>query len=350
MNTPGNRIQFCPISEIARLAASDLREDYSAVEARFKMAAVRGFERLANQYLYSGVQKSIITVNEHTNTAILPCGFKRELFVGIIDDCGRKVSLMPDGSIPDISNIAEVPCENGCDVKCATSCYDKGMCNDLQTTRTEEVVTINAQQYTNTITYTLMPDGSLRVVKRTWFLDTADNIVKEIPSIKFEKKLDVAECGCVKKTEQNSAILQQCCYDVWCCYCSTSLRGPGGIGYNIFPETGVIQFAHGMPYKKIYIEYIGSLPKSGNEYLVPEKTKDTLVAFVKWRTCKPNTLKWQKDDYWNEYLMERENMKKIDIQFSLSEIMDALSRYPASRMDYDNSAYWLTISNSFQNA
>lgn len=125
------------------------------------------------------------------------------------------------------------------------------------------------------------------------------------------------------------------CYEAWCCYCApctTSTSETGG--YRIFEENGTIVFDGAMIYDKVYLEYRGFLPKSGNEYLVPEVAFETLIEYTKHKSIanKKGVPQWERRDQRDAYVIERENMTKVLGRMSLSDIIHSALLVP--KFDY----------------
>jgi hypothetical protein len=142
---------------------------------------------------------------------------------------------------------------------------------------------------------------------------------------------DVATCGCVKKTEINQHLLAACNWDLFCCFCTCCKKGNTEFGgYRIFYETGTIHFDGAMIYDKVYLEYRGSLPKSGNEFLVPEVAYETLIEYTKHKSIanKKGVAQWEKRDQFSAYERERGNMTKIMGRMSLFDIVHSAMNVP----------------------
>lgn len=334
MTTQNNIQSLIPLNKVVKQAILDTYGDYSKEEARFTAWAVRGIKKLTNEILRSGKRQTILNINKNLNTAVLPCDFKEELFVGIIDDCGNKIPLNINSAIVDIQNVDEIPCENECDKGC--DCYPKQLCADLQTTQVINKIKLGDSEYDETVTSTLQPNGEYYQVTTTPYVDIDEGGIVYVTKKEFVTKFDVANCGCIEKTERNAAKLENSCYDQYCCYCTGCNTGNTDFGgYKIFIESGIIKFDKNMPYKKAYLEYRGSLPKSGNEYLVPEVSFETLVELTKYMSVKNKKGVAQSmiAMWFENYMRERGNMTKILGRMKLADIIHSALTVPT--FDYN---------------
>ena len=149
----------------------------------------------------------------------------------------------------------------------------------------------------------------------------------------------MAECGCIKPTAQNSCRLEACCFEAWCCYCAPCENSSSETGgYRIFEENGTIYFDNAMKADKCYIEYSGFLPKSGNEYLIPEIAFETIVEYTKHKSIanKKGVAQWERRDQKQAYVDERSNMTKVMGRISLSDIVHSALLVPKFSYNYDS--------------
>lgn len=321
---------FIPLRRIVNRAIVDMYGDQNKDEARFTMWAVDGYKKLVRETLRSGKRYAVLNINKNLNSAVLPCDFKEEIYVGLIDSCGEKIDLNINPKIVNNFLIEkEVPCDQPCEAKC--NCYPKQMCADLQTTQVINKILINSTEYDQTVTTTLLPNGEYYKVTTTPVLDIVTDTVVYQDKKEYIATFDTATCGCVKPTERNCAILECLCWDVFCCYCtSCNSTSEDFGGYKIFMETGTIHFDGAFVYDKAYLEYRGSMPKSGNEYLVPEVAYDTLVQLTKSMAIqnKKGTAQWERRDQFDAYKRERGNMQKVMGRISLADILRSALMVP----------------------
>lgn len=328
---------FIPLNRIVKRAVLDMYGDFAKDESRFQAWAIDGYKKLVRETLKSGKRYAVININKNLNSAILPCDFKEEIFVGLIDNCGEKVALNVNPNIVNNFLIEdEVPCDQPCPEKC--KCYPKQLCNDLQTTQIINKILINDTEYDQTVTTTLMPDGEFYQVTTTPIWNVATEEIDYINEKKYITNFDTAACGCIKPTEENKHLLAACNWDLYCCYCTKcKSRNTEFGGYRIFYETGTIHFDETMIYEKIYLEYRGVLPKSGNEYLVPEVAFDTLLELTKWYSVrnKKGVAQWERRDFFDNYTTERKNMTKVMGRMKLEDIIHSAMLVP--QFDYNSS-------------
>lgn len=347
---------YTSVSEIVKTASRRRGEDYEKIKADWTANCVQGIKDISRQmghFLKMGRKKVVINVNQHLNNAPLPCDFEKIVFLGIIDEYGNKVPLLPKGRIADIHNLEEIPCDTVCEEKC-TGCYDKALCNELNSVQEIKNITVNGQPYKEKIITTLQPDGSYHVITMSWEYSFKDNAVIPHNTEKYITKFDTNACGCIKKTDSNSELLKTYCYNHWCCYCSPASESPyDNGGYNIFEDSGVIQFESYMPYNKLYMEYVGSLPKSGNDYLIPEVAFEMMVdyvIFISVKSKKGNEARADMARLFDNYMRSRGNMKIIISRrgLNLSRIMSISSMMPV--FVNDSICYHPVIKNRLENA
>lgn len=327
---------FIPINKVVKQAALDLYEDYNKFEARGLAWAIRGFKKITKESLKSPMRRAILPVNQYLNNAVLPCDFKEEIGVYLINSCNEKIPLTLNPKIINNALITEYPCEPECPAKCG--CYPKGLCDDLQTTQVINKITLNEVEYDETVTTTLMPNGEYYIVTTTpvWNIVTAG--VDYINKKEYVTSFDLATCGCIKPTAQNSCRLEAACYDAWCCYCAPCGTNNSDVGgYRIFAENGTISFDGSLRHDKVYLEYSGFLPKSGNEYLVPEVAFETLIEWTKWKSVanKKGISQYTIDKWFDSYTRERDNMRIVMGRMNLSDIVHSALHVPQFNYNYN---------------
>lgn len=325
-----NITSFVPLSRIVKRAVLDMYGDFERDEARYQAWAVDGLKKLTRETLKSGKRFAVININKNLNSAILPCDFKEELYVGLINECGQKIPLNIN---PDIVNNFLIEKEVACDTPCASkcNCYPKQLCNDLQTTQVINKILISDTEYDQTVTTTLLPNGEYYKVTTTPVMNMVTSGIDYIDKKEYITTFDLETCGCVKPTEENTHLLAACNWDLYCCYCGPCKSSNTQYGgYKIFYETGTIHFDGAMIYDKFYLEYRGGLPKSGNEYLVPEVAYDCLIEYTKDKAIwnKKGVPQWERRDQNDRYLIERGNMAKVMGRMNLSDIIHSAMNVP----------------------
>lgn len=323
---PDKNSKLVPLSRVVAAALIDTYADKGNMQELYSHWACRGLDKLQQEVLKRGKQRVILTVNSNTRTATLPPDFKQDLFVGYINSRGEKISLSPnqklinDDSITDLSEL------------CPTCNQKKSICNDLTVTEEAETVVINSDFYDKTIIKKLYPNGDYFLETTTPYYNTESLEVEYITTKEFITSIKLKPCGCVEESEENIETIKNCCYDAWCCNftsCSSNCDTNAG-GYKIFEETGLIQFDFNFKYKKIYLEYLGFVPKVNGQFAVPEVAFETLVNWTKYKSVenKKSIPIIERTWYFNNYKRERGNMEKMMGRIGLSKIIKSLSANP----------------------
>lgn len=319
---------FVAMNKVVKQAALDMYEDFGSVESRYTAWGIRQLKELCAQTLKgTGKRFVVLNINKNINSAVLPCDFKEEIFVGGINHCGEKIALNINPNIVSHEMVEEIPCDTPCDAKC--ECYPKQLCNDLTTTQVINQILLNDTYYDETVTTTMLPNGEYYIVTTTPIL--GQNGLEYLERKEYVTSFDIETCGCIKKTPRNTARLENLCWDAFCCYCTpckTTTTDFGG--YRIFLENGTIIFDGAMPFKKVYLEYRGFLPKKGNEYQVPEVAFECLVEAIKFRSVKnrKGVSRSDKEWHWQHYLIARDNMNKVRGRMALADIVESALRVP----------------------
>lgn len=322
--------KLVPLSRVVAAALIDTYEDKGKMQQMFSHWACRGLDKLQQETLKRGKQRAVITVNPNTRTATLPADFKQELFVGYINSRGIKIPLSPNFDLTNEDSITDLSDQ------CPVCNQKKAICNDLTVTEDSETIVINSDFYDKTTIKKLYPNGDYFLEITTPYYNTENSQVEYITTKEFIVKIALKPCGCVEETTENIQTIQDCCYDAWCCNftsCSSVCDTKAG-GYNIFEDTGLIQFDFNFPYTKIYIEYLGFIPKVNGQFAVPEVAFETLVNFTKWKSVenKKSVPGWERGFYFENYRRERKNMEKMMGRMSLAVILKGISATP--KFDY----------------
>lgn len=316
-----------PLYRCVAAAIVDSFEDIGRTQQIYSHWGARKLRELQRQSLRYGKRKVTLTVNRSTNTATLPPDFGEEFFVGIIEN-GKKIELRRRQELVDEKNIEDIECEDKCE-KCN---QNKAICEDLTITEETVLVTINDSVQEQTVIKKLYPDGSYWLETRIPIWDIESETIIYTTTKEFITALDLKPCGCIDDTEENIEKIKCCCYEVYCQHyapCDNSCTTDYG-GYNIFPETGLIQFDKIGTFSKVYIEYWGFMPKKNGQYMVPEVAFETIVEWIKFRNIdgrrsSPNVDKrWR----WTMYETARKNMEKEMGRFSLGYIIEAVMSTP----------------------
>lgn len=318
------------ISDVVRRAAMDMYAQLDDVKARYTMWAVDSWKEINDMVIKSGIRRIILPINKNTNSATLPIDFEDDTFVAFIDDCGLKVPLSAKNNIVSKIGIDKSECDGCCDKGC-TSCYDKALCNELSSKEIRRTVKIYGVDYEEVETSTLMPTGEYYVETKTPMFDAESGLITYPVTREYKAKLELEVCGCIKETEENSEAIKTCCPDLWACYCSPCSEGVYDLGgYKIFKDIRIIQLDNIRNYENVYLEYRGSLPRVGNEYIIPAVAYEALVAKVKYNSIanKKGVPLWERQDFWRQYEVKFGNMKKSLRRVHLSQIVQSLMKTP----------------------
>lgn len=316
---------FVPLSRVVNAAAIDTYEQKGKVEQVYSHWAGRVLFELNMQILKGGKRNVFLHVNKNTHTAALPPDFNGELFVGIVEN-GIKIPIRQNTNLADLKNITDIPCEDKCP-KCNTN---KEICNDLSITTDTKVVEINSANYEQTITKKLYPNGDYFLETVTPFLDMETNTVIYRTSKEFVAHIDLKPCGCVEETEENIEKIKVCNPEVYCNYYAPCGESKSLGGYQIFEESGLIQFSPDFDYDKIYMEYRISMLKINGQYQVPRIAFEALVEGTIFKSIKnkKNVSRLDKRDQWNLYLIAKSNLSKIKSRTSLANLIHSIMRIP----------------------
>ena len=130
--------KLVPLSKVVNAALLSSYQDAGRSKELYYHFAGRAAKKLQTETFHIGKQRALLTVNHATKTVTLPIAFDEEVFVGYIEN-GQRVSLRRNTNLINEATTEEIECEDSCP-KCQ---QDKGICNDLETTETEEVVIVN---------------------------------------------------------------------------------------------------------------------------------------------------------------------------------------------------------------
>lgn len=336
--------RMVPLIKVVKAAIIDTYGDINSMQQMYLHWAGRGTKKMQREVLRMGGKKVLITINENTKTATLPLDFDSETFVGVIDSRGQKVPLKLNSNLADNCSYEEIDYENKC-----TSCgQDKSICEELSVTETDTIVIINNSSYIDKVVKKLYPNGDYYLETTKHVLSLADDTVSPFVTKEFITNLGLKPCGCLETTTDNIANLRNHCYETYCCHYAPCDCNCVEGGYAIFEETGLIQFDYSFPYTKVYLEYVGFLPKKNGQYVVPEVAFETLVEYVKFKSVcnKKNVPLSERMWYERSYLRERGNMMKINGRVFLSSIVNASRKVPRFNIDFGETWYGCFSSNT----
>ena len=324
------------INKVVNAAMVDTYAEIGKTKERYLHWAARGVKKLNRESLKVGKRKVLINVHPNTKTAVLPPDFGSETFVGVIDSMGYKIAMKLKNDLTNESSITEIECED----KCSKCNQDKAICEDMEVSETTETVVINGQSAVVTVLKKLYPDGRYYLETTSPYWNTVTEAIEYATIKEFISELDLKPCGCLETTEENLQKIKNCNIDVYNCYfapCSNVCNQNIG-GYKVFEETGMLQLDYHFPFDKVYIEYMGTMPKINGQYAIPEVAFETLVQFVKFKAVenRSNITVHERTWYFQNYLRERGNMMKNMTKVSLSQIINAVRRLPRFEIDWSS--------------
>jgi len=317
-----------PLSRVVRAAIVDSYEDIGKAEELYSFWAARGLRKLLRESLRVGSRKILLHVNQNTKTATLPVDFKTETFVGIINPSGLKEPLLQNNEIVDALSIIEQDCDTN---KCEQCHQEKGICEELEITQSEKNVVLSGITYKQTILKKLQPNGDYTLETTTPVLNVETELVEYVVSSEFIAHFDKKVCGCLETTDENIEKIKCCCDSVYYNYYASRCACSKQYGsYKIFEETGRIQLDNWFPFDKVYLEYIGFMPKIRGDYYIPEVAFETLVNWTKFKSVenKPNIPLSVRNWHWDRYRVERANMDKELGRINLSIVIAAIGLTP----------------------
>lgn len=328
-----NSCNLIPLSSVISAALMDTKADYGQAYQSYAHWAARRYKTLARQTLKTGKRYAALTVNKNTHTATLPPDFKKELFVGYLNSDFNKVALPRRYQLASPSVIENIEVSDPCP-KCSQS---KSICDDLTVTGADEAIIVNGGSYTITTVKKLYSNGNYYIEKTFPYYNTITQTVEYTTTKKFIAEISLKDCGCPMQTKENIETIRQNCPDVYCNYyahCDSVDTAIGG--YNLLPESGLIQLDRKFTASKLYIEYLGFLPKVNGQYAMPDIAFETVVkgTVVDALSASKTTLSWQLQSAEIRYRTARSALDKEMGLVSLDAIMQSISLIPKFDVSY----------------
>ncbi len=326
-NSKAFQDKLVPLSKVVNSALLTGYQDAGKSKELYTHFAGRAAKKLQTETFHIGKQRALLTVNHSTKTATLPIAFDEEVFVGYIEN-GQRVSLRRNTNLINEATTEEITCEDSCP-KCQ---QDKGICNDLETTETEEVVIVNGTTVTKTVIKKLYPNGDYFLETTTPYYNTVTETVEYATTKEFIVALSLKSCGCLDTSDENLRKVQSCSPDVYNCYfssyCGTCDTDLGG--YRILPESGLIQLDYRFDKDQLYIEFNTTLPRIRGQYVVPSYSFETMVKLINFMAVEGNRSVPLQEREWrfNHYRIERGNMEKVMGRVSLANIIKIVNSVP----------------------
>jgi hypothetical protein len=321
-----------PLSDAIKAMAMLTGEDYTKVKSSYGFFAAYSWDEINRQYIGQSIEKALLPVHKSLNTISIPLCAKEILFVGVIDDCGRKVELTNRTKLT--SGVSKIPCEDLCN-----SCNQPtDICDKLIDFPPEtKTVVIDGNSYTNTYTRSF-DNGVFYIKKEIWVKDYTTNAVKQVVEREIINEYDTLECGCIAPTNDNIEKIKADCYSCYCsCYapCSSGEYDLGG--YRVFSKQGVIQLEKNLGYNHIYVEWRSSLPRVNGELVLPEEALQSVVAGgIYYSTqSKKNVNIGTVEKNLREYKRVKKNMHIERCRLSIDDIKASVRRIPKFDISLD---------------
>lgn len=302
-------------------AALELGEDYSRVKATFTQLAFSVYRKLVNTTYRTPAKRVLLDVHKNLNSVKLPNDFKEDIFIGIIDNCDKKLALRNNTEI--LAQVDYTPCIETC-----SECNQpKDICENLNTEEITESKTILGNSYIKK-TYKKYKNGTYFLEVHDWILNIDSNIVEEFITKEFITEFDTNKCGCIKNTEENlEKVKKFCnsCYDTCYNWCnSTCLNVCDNGGYKIID--GYIYIDKAIKIEKLYLEYRGDMQKVDGEWVIPDILLEVIKAGIKlkYRQDRLNIPEIEKRRLKSVYEEELADMKKYRRRISLYDIEQML--------------------------
>jgi len=312
------------MSKIVKAAIKDTHEDYNKCYESYTFWAIRTLRVLSRQTLKSGFKRAIIPVNKNTRIAMLPPDCKSVIYVGVIDCYGEKRGIhQRHDMLPPESSIPSYLVEKKCSCK-------HGVCAEAVGSEKVEVVNINGTNYDKTTKIVLHSNGSYVKTVNQPVVDKNGNYSAHWSETEVVTEFILSECGCIDTScTENVSKLKTCCYDVYCMDC-LEYTGTYDSGYNVFDDDTYIMLDRIFDVDKIYIEYMGDIPKLNGEYVIPEMAFEAVVAGTMFRSIdgRKNVPIAEKIYRKNRFDEEVENMKKEKYRINFGEFYEAAMAIP----------------------
>lgn len=192
--------------------------------------------------------------------------------------------------------------------------------------------------YDKTTIKKLYPNGDYYLEITTPYFNTDSGEIEYATTKEFITNISLKPCGCPDNTQENIAVIQDCCYDVWCCHyapCNSVCDKNTG-GYRIFEEAGLIQFDFNFRYTQIYIEYLGFIPRVNGQLAIPEVAFEAVVSGIKFRSVenKKSVPLSEREWYRQRYMVERGNMQKLLGRLNLADVIKSFNLNP--KFDFES--------------
>lgn len=313
-----------PMSKVVKAAIKDTHEDYNKCYESYTYWGIRILRALSRQTLKTGFKRVILPVNKNTGIAMLPPDCKGIISVGIINIYGEKMGIhQRHDMIPNEADITSFVVEKKC--SCVT-----GICAEAMGSETVEVVNINGTDYDKTTKIVLHPNGSYIKTINKPVVDASGNYSAHWEESEVVNEFILSGCGCVDTScEENVSKLKECNFDIYCLDC-LEFTGTYDWGYNVFDDNTYLKLDKIFNVNKVYIEYIGDVPKLNGEYVIPELAFEAVVEGTKFMAIdgRKNIPISEKMYRKSRYDDEVKKMKKEKYRINFNDFYEAAMSIP----------------------
>lgn len=328
VDCPDIKKRLVPLSRVVAAAQVDTFADRGVSQQTYFHWAARGLKKLQQETIKRGKRSVLLTVNHNTRTATLPSDFEQELFIGYINSREERIPIPLKMELTNVNSITDIECEDTCP-KCN---QNRGICNDLTVTQDVTSVLVHGAFYDKTTIKKLYPNGDYFLEVTTPYYNIDSDDVEYITKKEFIVNISLLPCGCPSNDAETVETIRTCNYDCYCNYyttCGACCDNNTG-GYKIFEESGLIQFDFNFHHDKVYLEYLGFVPKVNGQYAVPEVAFETLVEWTKFKSVenKKSVPIIERTWYFQNYSRERRNMEKMLGRISLAQIIQSVNLTP----------------------
>lgn len=285
-----------------------------------------------------------------TPSILIPADMMRFINVSLTDDCNRLRSLLFD----DMMDVVPTKQKDCCNICGDTNDY--GQCVNEMTLVQKDVI-IDENVYVEKIWTRLCKDGSMYEIREVPVKKYNSSDAEEgyeIGKETIEKlicNLEVKECGCVKKTEQNRVlIVTHCgCFVASCQkkFCNSTITRPSTRKPNIKIQDGRIWISGDNVPKWIILSYQTNGECSDEEIMIPEYCLDTVIFGIHARSqaLAPNVGPNESRESERKFRAKVQELEEFLNPILMTEFMNAQMAFPlwGSSSDQRDKRFWNEI-------
>lgn len=325
-----NPNRFFTGREIINEVLIDTGDEYGVMERRCRHWLFRVWKEVSQRVIRT-TRRMIIPISCSTNIAELPEDVDDIIFIGVIDECGKKHPVHVNPNIAPTKGIEDKR------VICST-CHTEDLCTALEVEVISQEVILAGIAYTRTITRILQKDGSYLEEIEEPIPKYDNDAIVEINMVKTQEvlcNLEVLSCGCIPPSKSNIAQLCDCgsaaIFECSCCEPESYQFNSNVYGsVNLFKDEGYIQVSPDSCLNALYIEFTSlGLFKNGNFYF-PEIAFEALIAGTYWRSIEKRSTvpRTEKDRAQGEFSRQMKLAKRRISRISIDDIIDAFNKIP----------------------